>query len=64
MCGGGGGSSKAPAPTAPVYAYGNADNSNRQRQVAAIETDKATRQGSYGSELAASAPNNTIKGAM
>lgn len=60
MCGGGGGSKKAPAPTAPVYAYGNADNSNRQRQVAAIETDKATREGSYGSALATSTPNNKV----
>jgi hypothetical protein len=64
MCGGGGGSSKPPTPTSPTLVYGVADYSNQQKQAAAIETDKATRQGAYGSELATSAPNNTVKGAM
>lgn len=60
MCGGGGSKAAAPAPTQPGYMYGNADNSNRQQQVAAIETDKATRQGSYGSALTTSTPNNKV----
>ncbi len=53
MCGG---SSKSKAPAAPVnmgYTYSPADNSNAQRQAAAIAPDSAGRaQASYGSELA------------
>lgn len=55
MCGGGKSAAAAPtpAPTGPTYTP--ADNSNRQRQAAAIETDGASRT-SYGSELGTTNP--------
>jgi hypothetical protein len=55
MCGGGGSKKPAAPPAGPVigYTYSPADNSNAQRQQAAIAPDAAGRAASYGSELAA-----------
>lgn len=52
MCFGGGKSKQAPPPAQPTeFRYGPADNSNGQRQVAAI--DNTPSAASYGSELGA-----------
>jgi len=55
MCGGGKSAAAAPAPAPTGPTYTPADNSNRQRQAAAIETDGASRT-SYGSELGTTNP--------
>lgn len=59
MCGGGSKKSAPVAQPSPVvgYSYSPADNSNMQRQVAAVAPD-AGKQARYGSELA-SAPAPT-----